>query len=173
MQTQRWRQIVSVVFCILLIGALSACSRGTDDATLTSKVKSKLVAQNPSLASAVNVETKDGVVTLSGAVDSDTTKSLAEQSAKTVAGVKSVVNNLTVEPQSSLTAPPATSANDLALKNAVETNLANYGVTGISATVDNGVVTLRGDIPRSKLQDAMKAANEAKPKRVVNQMNIK
>ena len=50
---------------------------------------------------------------------------------------------------------------------------AKYGVTGITVEVANGEVTLKGDIMRAKLQDAIKAANEAKPKKVNNQMTIK
>jgi hypothetical protein len=34
-------------------------------------------------------------------------------------------------------------------------------------------VTLTGEIPRAKLQDAMKAANEAGAKKVNNKLNIK
>jgi hypothetical protein len=44
------------------------------------------------------VTTTEGVVTLTGAVDSDAIKSKVEQDAKSVEGVKSVVNNLTVKP---------------------------------------------------------------------------
>ena len=62
---------------------------------------------------------------------------------------------------------------DNALKNKVEANLSKYQVSGVTVEVSNGEVTLKGDIPRAKLQDAMKAANEASPKKVNNQMNIK
>ena len=65
-----------------------------------------------------------------------------------------------------------TASQDAALKNTVEANLSKYGVTGITVTTSNGEVTLRGNIARAKLQDAMKAANEASPKRVNNQLNI-
>ena len=61
---------------------------------------------------------------------------------------------------------------DTALKNTVEANLSKYGVSGVTVTTANGEVTLRGNIAKAKLQDAMKAANEAGPKRVNNQMNI-
>jgi hyperosmotically inducible periplasmic protein len=64
-------------------------------------------------------------------------------------------------------------APDTALRNAVQANLTKYNVTGVTVEVSGGEVTLKGDIPRAKLQDAMKAANEASPRRVNNQMNIK
>ena len=56
---------------------------------------------------------------------------------------------------------------------AVEAGLAKYDVKGVTANVADGQVTLTGEIPRAKLQDAMKAANEAGAKKVVNQLTIK
>ena len=64
------------------------------------------------------------------------------------------------------------SATDAGLKNAIEANLTRYGVTGVTVEVNDKEVTLKGSIPRAKLQDAMKAANEASPKKVNNQLNL-
>ena len=64
------------------------------------------------------------------------------------------------------------SATDAGLKNAIEANLTRYGVTGVTVEVKDKEVTLKGSIPRAKLQDAMKAANEASPKKVNNQLNL-
>ncbi|MDT5296104.1 MAG: hyperosmotically inducible periplasmic protein [Acidobacteriota bacterium] len=66
----------------------------------------------------------------------------------------------------------AAPATDAALKNRVEANLTKYNVSGVTVEVANGEVTLKGNIARAKLSDAMKAANEADPKKVNNQMNI-
>jgi hyperosmotically inducible protein len=166
MQVQMPRQLVVAALAVCLGVALGACKRGPDDTTLTANVKSQLATQSPALASMVNVETKDGVVTLNGTVDNDTAKSQAEQTAKSVANVKSVVNNLNVK-------PPIVVSEDPKIKSAVQANLAKYNVKGVTANVTDGQVTLTGEIPRAKLQDAMKAANEAKPKKVVNQLTIK
>jgi hyperosmotically inducible periplasmic protein len=155
---------------LLLSAALAGCGRGPDDATLAANVKAKL-ASNPALAS-VNVTAQDGVVTLAGTVATDADKSSAEQLAKGVDGVKSVTNNLTVKPPVINATPPPVSE-DTKLKNDVTAALTKYGVTGVTVTVSNGEVTLSGDIPKAKLQDAMKAANESHPKKVVNKMNIK
>lgn len=70
-------------------------------------------------------------------------------------------------------APAPSIAPDTALRNSVQANLTKYNVTGVTVEVSGGEVTLKGDIPRAKLQDAMKAANEASPRKVNNQMNIK
>ena len=158
--------VLTAATVVCLAALLGACKKGPDDATLSANVKSQIASQSPALASMVNVETKDGVVTLNGTVDNDTAKSQAEQAAKSVANVKSVVSNLSVKPTIVVSEDPK-------IKSAVDANLAKYDVRGVTANVANGQVTLTGEIPRAKLQDAMKAANEAKPKKVVNQLTIK
>ena len=67
---------------------------------------------------------------------------------------------------------PATASQDTALRNTVEANLTKAGISGVTVEVVGGEVTLKGNIARAKLQDAMKAANDAGPKKVNNQMNI-
>jgi|SRR5215472_4175465 osmotically-inducible protein OsmY len=143
-----------------------ACSKGPDDATITANVKSKIAADSPALANSVTVVTTEGAVTLHGAVDSDAIKAKVEQDAKGVAGVKSVVNDLTVK-------PPITFSEDATIKTAVMANLTKRNITGVTVEVANGEVTLKGTIERAKLQETMMAANDAKPKKVNNQMTIK
>lgn len=166
MKTELGRRIVIAVACLLLAALVVSCNKGPDDATITSGVKAKIAADSPALAKAVNVTTAEGVVTLTGAVDSDAIKAKVEQDAKSVTGVKSVVNNLTVK-------PPITFSADSSIKNTVVANLAAKKITGVTVDVVNGEVTLKGTIARAQLQDAMKAANDAKPKKVNNQMTIK
>ena len=79
-------------------------------------------------------------MTLTGTVDNDSAKSQAEQAAKGVANVKSVVNNLSVK-------PPIVVSEDPKIKSAVEANLAKYNVKGVTADVSDGQVTLTGEIP--------------------------
>jgi osmotically-inducible protein OsmY len=78
----------------------------------------------------------------------------------------------TVGTGTTTTTPSTSAADDTALRNSVEANLTKYNVTGVTVDVTNGEVTLKGNVPQNKLQDAMKAANEANPKKVNNQMNV-
>jgi hyperosmotically inducible periplasmic protein len=71
------------------------------------------------------------------------------------------------------TPSPVSTSEDTAIKNKAEAALSKAGVTGVTVTVEDGVVTLKGDVPKAKLQDAVKAANEAGAKRVMNQLNTK
>jgi osmotically-inducible protein OsmY len=60
-------------------------------------VKSKLVAEKASSLTKVNVDTRQGVVSLNGTVDSNETKERAAKLARQVEGVREVVNNLKVQ----------------------------------------------------------------------------
>jgi osmotically-inducible protein OsmY len=72
-----------------------------------------------------------------------------------------------------MTSTPTTASEDVTIKNKVEANLSKYGVTGVTVEVKEGVVTLKGDVPAAKFQDAVKAGNEAGARRVVNELNKK
>lgn len=69
-----------------------------DDAVITTSVKSKLMGEKTANLMRVDVDTNNGIVQLSGVVDSPAQKTQAEQLALQVKGVKSVVNHLQVQP---------------------------------------------------------------------------
>ena len=68
-----------------------------DDATITTKVKSAVFAEPGLKTLQIGVDTKDGVVTLSGNVDTPDLKDRAMQIAQHVDGVRSVVDNLAIK----------------------------------------------------------------------------
>lgn len=68
-----------------------------DDAAITTKVKAALAGDSRTKAHQVNVETRDGVVQLSGFVDNSEAKSTAEELARSVDNVKSVDNEIDVK----------------------------------------------------------------------------
>lgn len=67
------------------------------DTATTSEIKAKLLADDLVPSRKVKVETTDGVVQLSGTVDSQAQSERAESIAKTIEGVKSVKNDLKVK----------------------------------------------------------------------------
>ena len=82
-----------------------------------------------------------------------------------------VARNINTAPTA--TATPVTASEDTAIKNKTEAALSKAGVSGVTVEVKEGVVTLKGDVPKAKWQDAMKAANESGAKKVNNQLNDK
>ena len=76
----------------------TSMAAATDDAAITTKVKAAVMAEPNLKSTDINVETKDGVVTLAGTVNSQEAKQKASQVAQSVQGVKSVSDQLVVKP---------------------------------------------------------------------------
>jgi len=68
-----------------------------DDATITTVVKTKLIGDSQVAARKIDVDTKDGVVTLKGTVTSETERDKAIQIARDTKGVQRVDDQLTVK----------------------------------------------------------------------------
>ena len=90
--------------CALLVVALGAgpgharsIGQVVDDAAIVASVKAKLTADRLSNLVKIDVNSNDGVVTLSGTVDTPERRDRIVQIASWASGVKSVVNNLQVQ----------------------------------------------------------------------------
>jgi hyperosmotically inducible periplasmic protein len=68
-----------------------------DDASITALVKTTLLNHRSTSGLKTRVETRDGVVSLSGKAGNDAEKSLAAKLTSDVKGVRSVTNNMTVD----------------------------------------------------------------------------
>ncbi len=161
------RKSFFTVCLALMMGVfLYACK--PSDAKLQKEVNDKLATAAPG----VMAEVKGGVATLTGEVMDEAAKSTAEDAAKGVKGIKSVTNNITLTPPPP--PPPAVVINpDDMVRNSVDSVLKKAGISGVTATVANGEVTLTGTIPKAELKKVMQAANEAKPKKVINKLTLK
>lgn len=76
--------------------AAERTGQAIDDAGITAKVKSSLLADDQVKGLSINVDTSGGAVTLTGSAQTATEKQRAEQLATGVEGVRSVQNNITV-----------------------------------------------------------------------------
>lgn len=76
----------------------NAVGEAVDDATLVARVKSGLLRSPEVEGLDVNVDAKDGVVTLSGTAATQTEKASAERIARTSDGVKKVENRIVIKP---------------------------------------------------------------------------
>ena len=77
--------------------AAARVSEATDDAAITAKVKAALLAEPGLKSLSISVDTKDSTVTLRGDVASSADRDRAKQVASNVAGVRSVVDELTIK----------------------------------------------------------------------------
>jgi hyperosmotically inducible periplasmic protein len=113
----------------------------TDD-RIESSAKESYVFKTYLKDSDIKLQSKDGVVTLSGTVSEEAHKQLAQETVASLPGVKSVNNKLELKGE----APAEYS--DVWLMTKVKTSLLFHrSVSGLATEVDvkDGVVTLRGD----------------------------
>jgi osmotically-inducible protein OsmY len=78
--------------------AAGDAGQATGDAALTAAVKTKLLADRSVSGLKIDVDTRNGVVTLTGTVNNATEKSEAVRIARATDGVKTVRDNLKVAP---------------------------------------------------------------------------
>jgi osmotically-inducible protein OsmY len=78
-------------------GAMEAAGDFISDAALTTRVNAALAANRELSVFAISVDSSDGLVTLSGEVESDAQIALAERVVSDIDGVREVHNTLTSE----------------------------------------------------------------------------
>ncbi|MFL5744542.1 MAG: BON domain-containing protein [Niastella sp.] len=155
-----------LLFVFITLFSLSAC--GPKDSKIQAAVETA-IRNNPAVTG-IAASVHDGVVTLSGECKDEASKSEVESEVAKVKGVKKVVNNCTVTPPPMQSAPVTIAQDDALLKN-VKDAIKSY--PGVNATVNDGVVTLTGDIKRVNLQKLMMSLQSLKPKKIDNQLTIK
>lgn len=99
--------VLSAVLLLAIVGMTLACIRKADDAKITSTIQSSFNADSGLQGKRLGVQSQNGVVTLSGTVDTDAQRTAASRYAAAAPGVTQVVNDLQVGGQ---TAPVAGTA---------------------------------------------------------------
>jgi BON domain len=77
-----------------------------DDQQITSDIQAKISAESALSGQTIQVNTANGVATLTGKVVNDASRALAAADSASVDGVRTVVNNLVVAPPQTAKAPP-------------------------------------------------------------------
>jgi len=136
---------IGLAASLLVVGAFAA-QADTKDAWMTTKAKIVLLTTDGFSATAINVDTVDGTITIHGKVGSAAEKAKAEETIRKMDGVKDVKNLLQV------VAPgrkKMVDAKDSVVKDRVEASLkAARTMDDIKvASVNNGVVLLSGKTP--------------------------
>jgi hypothetical protein len=100
---------VSLALLLLALALGVACSRSSapNDSQIMGQVQTKLSSNSNLQGKQIQVQSSNGVVTLSGTVSSDFERMTAANEAAQVEGVRTVVNNLQVAQDTMAEAPPA------------------------------------------------------------------
>ena len=140
---------------VLAAALLGACSQAKD-ATVSGSVKTKLAADSQVNAGEIKVETVNGVVTLTGNIDSEAAKERALQIARDTKGVTQVKDMISVREGAHSGEAPSPDrtmgerVDDAAITSRVKKSLLDDpAVRGLKIDVDTreGVVYLTGSIP--------------------------
>lgn len=191
------RILLAIVLTALILTGFGCTKQAIDDSAVTAKVKAGLAADKNTSAIKISVETHGGVVTMTGVVPTETEKITAGQIAKNTEGVRSVVNNITVDPHSigatnignkvgeaaeqakekigEATASAREALSDAAILAQVKAEFVANGITGTNVEVTNGEVTIKGEVESAgKKAKAEEIARRIKGvTKVKNQLTVK
>ncbi len=120
---------------------------------------------DPALAGVV-VTVQEQVATLTGIVEDEAAKMAAESAVAAVENVKSVVNRIEVIPPA-----PDYSELDATINAALADALKDHAK--VTATVQDGVITLTGEIREKDLPILMQKLNALNPVQIVNNLTVK
>lgn len=157
-------RLLSILTLTFALGAFVTSCNKVSDAEIQNNAQTKLATISE--ASGVSVTVENQVLTLNGLVADEAARSYVESSVSDIKGIKSIVNNLQLEP-----VEPDFTSIDAMLDSALVDVLKDHKT--ITATVEKGVVTLNGEIKKADLQTVMEKVNALKPERVDNNLTIK
>jgi osmotically-inducible protein OsmY len=137
-------------------------------ASVGQRVISRL-RDHPSVnADRIRVAAQNGAVVLEGAVSSAFERAAAERGAAAVPGVMSIDNRLEIRPIRAISRTDAEIESDIERELWWDPRVANVKV---DVTVENGVVTLRGEVPNAEVYDAvLQIALQAAPRKLVDEL---
>jgi hyperosmotically inducible periplasmic protein len=124
----------------MLVTGMPALASKTDD-RIESSAKESYVFKTYLKSDDIKVESKDGVVTLTGTVENDSHKSLAQETVASLPGVKRVNNKLDIKGEL-----PAERSDAWLVTKVKTTLLFHKNVSArTEVSANDGVITLRGD----------------------------
>lgn len=180
-----YKRFAGLTCAIAVVLLTVACAKS--DVGITTSVKSRLAADDTVKAYQINVDTKEGVVTLTGEVPSQAAKETAVQVARATDGVVSVVDNLTIataaadrglgDSAAATAGRVGDVASDAMITSSLKTKfLADPDVAALKIDVDtmNGIVTLTGNVKTAAERDeALRIARETDGvKSVVDRLKV-
>ena len=151
---------------------------GAKDAWIDGKAETTLLLNGNLNSFDINTDVKNGVITLTGKVESEVDKALAEELLENLDGVSRVDNQLTVMAEEGSSDSKDNSAlKDAKIATVVKTRLlfeSEVSGTSIDVDADNGVVTLQGAVDSDAEKDLAIAIakNTSDVTRVIDKLQV-
>jgi osmotically-inducible protein OsmY len=144
-------------------GAKRSVTDTASDMYITSATKLRLMANDKTPSTDINVDTRNSIVTLFGTVPTKDAKAAAEAEARKVSGVSKVVNELQIVPAAK---KEAVAAKDNDVEKAIDDALGkrdDLRGSDIDVEVANGVARLTGTVENEQQRMAAAVATRATP----------
>jgi hyperosmotically inducible protein len=171
----RTRRLILGLVPLLVFGTLFGCSQNKAPDVTDNLRKSLDQAGFKDVS--VSEDREKGVVTLTGAVPTDSDKQQAESIAKSTTPNLVVADQISVRPPGNESEAKAVDSDlDKAIEKNLDATLVKHRLKkNVKYDVQNGVVTLKGDVPsETKRQQVEKlAASIPNVKQVVNEIEVK
>ena len=152
----KFKKLSLLLFLCVAVGFTSCKSQEDKDKKIKEDIEKILV-------SGVTVEVDRGVAKIRGTFENDETHMQVLKDARNVPNVKSVIDDAITQ------AAPTVTPDDM-LKQKVDAILVSYPL--VTASINDGMITLNGSIERVELPGLMKKMNEAQPRKVENLLKI-
>ena len=149
------------LFICLLNFLIISCSQQEIDKETKADITTK--AKTDISFAGVNYTVADGVVYLSGKCPTDKAKTSVEGTVKDIAGVKNVVNTISIA--------PVVLTSDYALKQSVDSVLKNYA--GVQADVRDSMVVVKGEAEKKDMQKLMEGLYSLNAKKIENELGVR
>jgi hyperosmotically inducible periplasmic protein len=169
------RKLIFSVLPLVLAGMLSGCSNDKSP-DVTDNIRKSL--EQAGLKDVSVSEDRDkGVVTLAGAVPTDTDKQQAESIAKSTAPNIVIADQISVQPPGNESEAKAVDSDlDKAIEKNLDATLVKHRLKKeVKYDVKNGVVTLKGKVPSETKREQVEklAASIPNVKQVVNELEVR
>ena len=150
------KKITLLLFLCIAVALTSCKSHDDKDKQIKDDIEKILVP-------GVSVTVDRGVAKISGTFENGETHMKVLQDARNVKNVKSVLDD-------AITQATPTVTPDNMLQTKVDAILVSYPL--VTATINDGMITLNGTVERDELPNLMKKMNETQPKKVENLLKI-
>ena len=152
----KFKKITLLLFLCIAVGLTSCKSHDDKDKQIKEDIEKILVP-------GVSVNVDRGVAKITGEFDTEEIHNSVLRDAKKVKNVKSVLDDAITR-----AVPTPTQANNFEEK--IDAILVLYPM--VKANINDGTVTLTGELERSELPGLMQKINETQPKKVENSIKI-
>ncbi len=159
-------KLTKIFLAVFLSASVLFFSCAPKDSDVQSKITEKFAATPELMRASASVD--KGVATITGELADEAARTEAENAAKDVKGVKSVVNNTTVMAPLPPPPPPPVAMD---ITQGVMDAIKDF--PGVTATVNNGEITLTGSLNRADLPKLMQSLNSLNPSKINNELTLK